>query len=408
VYHKGCRRLKITFLLTQSLESPSGLGRYWPLAKEIVRLGHQVTILALHHDFNALTQRRFIRDGVTVNYVGQMHVLKVGDSKSYFGSRRLVGIATAAAWELTRAALAVSTDIYHLGKPHPMNGAAIFLPHFLRRKQVYLDCDDFEAGTNRFTHGWQRLGVGLFEDYLPRLCAGITTNTHFMVGRLLDGGVPREKIFYVPNGVDRSRFSRIEASDVKDLRSRLQLADRQVVLYLGSLSLTNHPVDLLLEAFDIVKQAASHISLLLVGGGEDYERLRNRVNLGGMGDTVRFVGRVSSDEAPLYYALADVSVDPVRDDVAARSRCPLKIVESLAAGTPVITGDVGDRASLLSGGGGLLVPAGNAAALADSLLHTLADPATLNRLGVEALQAGKTHYWEVLVHDFMRVYNGTA
>ena len=400
--------MKITFLLTQSLESPSGLGRYWPLAKEIVRLGHEVTILALHHNFNALPKRRFIRDGVTIHYVGQMHVRKLGNTKTYFSSRRLVGIATVAAWELTRAALAISTDIYHLGKPHPMNGVAILLPRLLRGKPLYLDCDDFEAGTNRFAQGWQRLGVSLFEDYLPRLCVGITTNTHFMAERLMDRGFPGEKIFYVPNGVDGSRFSRIDASDVKDLRSRLQLADRQVVLYLGSLSLINHPVDLLLEAFGIVNQAASHITLLVVGGGEDYEKLRSQVNQGGMGDAVRFVGRVSPDEAPLYYALADVSVDPVRDDVAARSRCPLKIVESMASGTPVITGDVGDRASLLSRGGGLLVPAGNAMALADSLLHTLADPPTLNRLGAEASRAGQTYYWDVLVNDFMRVYNGAA
>ena len=31
--------MRIIFLLTQDLESPSGLGRYWPLAKELARLG---------------------------------------------------------------------------------------------------------------------------------------------------------------------------------------------------------------------------------------------------------------------------------------------------------------------------------------------------------------------------------
>jgi len=32
--------MKITFLLTQSLEDSSGLGRYFPLTKELARLGH--------------------------------------------------------------------------------------------------------------------------------------------------------------------------------------------------------------------------------------------------------------------------------------------------------------------------------------------------------------------------------
>ena len=41
--------MKITFLLTQSLEDPSGLGRYFPLAKELARPGNEVNILAIGH-----------------------------------------------------------------------------------------------------------------------------------------------------------------------------------------------------------------------------------------------------------------------------------------------------------------------------------------------------------------------
>jgi hypothetical protein len=46
---------KITFLLTQDLESPSGLGRYWPMARYLAALGHQVKIGALHSNFNSLS-----------------------------------------------------------------------------------------------------------------------------------------------------------------------------------------------------------------------------------------------------------------------------------------------------------------------------------------------------------------
>ena len=82
--------MRIAFLLAQSLETPSGLGRYWPLAKELTRLGHQVTILALHHNRSELGQARFVREGVTVHYVGQMHVRRVGARKLYFGPFRLI------------------------------------------------------------------------------------------------------------------------------------------------------------------------------------------------------------------------------------------------------------------------------------------------------------------------------
>jgi hypothetical protein len=64
------------FLLTQDLECPSGLGRYWPWAKALAKIGHPVEIAALHSDYSALGLKEFEQEGVRVRYVGQMHVLK--------------------------------------------------------------------------------------------------------------------------------------------------------------------------------------------------------------------------------------------------------------------------------------------------------------------------------------------
>lgn len=403
--------MRITFLLTQSLESPSGLGRYWPLSKELARLGHKVTILALHHDFRALKhqEQEFVRDGVRVHYVGQMHVRKLGNIKYYFGSTRLVWIATIATWQLMKAALQIPTDVYHLGKPHPMNGLAILLPHLLKGKPIYLDYDDYEAVSNRFSSDWQRKIVAFFEDGLPRLAAGITVNTHFTAERLKRLGYPADRIVYVPNGVDRDRFSAVCSADAAALRQHLGLANRKVILYLGSLSLVSHPLDLLIEAFAIVRQAEPETVLLLVGGGEDYSALLRRVDDLGLNDNVRFMGWVPPDRVPIYYFLSDVSVDPVHNDLIARARFPLKIVESLASGTPVVTGDVGDRRELLEEGRlGILVPPGSAQALADGLLSVLQDSNLRAYITQAVLSRRKQWYWDHLVYDFIQVYEETA
>jgi len=397
--------LRITFLLTQSLESPSGLGRYWPLSKELVRLGHEVVILALHHDFRTLAQRRFTKDGVRVHYVGQMHVLKRGSSKFYFSPIHLVWVATLATWRLMRAALQTPTDVYHLGKPHPMNGLAVLLPHLLRDKSVYLDCDDYEAASNRFGGGWQRRVVAFFEDRLPTIAAGITVNTHFTAERLRGLGYPAERIVYVPNGVDLDRFSGVSDADVEALRQRLGLADWKVVLYVGSLSLTSHAVDLLLEAFAIVQRVKPRAALLLVGGGQDYKALQFQADALGLGERVHFVGWVPPDQVPLYYFLADLSVDPVRDDLVAEARFPLKIVESLAAGIPVVTGEVGGRREILGDGkAGVLVKPGDSQTLAAGILRVLQNPdaAISMRRAAESLQG--RYYWNVLAPRFARVY----
>lgn len=397
--------MRIAFLLTQSLESPSGLGRYWPLAKELVRLGHEVTILALHHDFRALERRRFVRDGVKVYYVGQMHVLKRENVKFYFSPLRLIWTAVFATWHLMVAALRVPSDVYHLGKPHPMNGLAVLLPSRSKCCQVYLDCDDYESASNRFHQAWQKRVTSFFEDRLPAIAKGITVNTHFIAERLKGLGYPAERIVCVPNGVDRERFSSVDDMSLEDLRQRIGLEGQKIVTYVGSLSLVNHAVDLLLEAFAIVIQSEPRAVLVLVGGGEDYETLKHQANVLGLARNVRFVGRVSPNEVPLFYRLGDVSVDPVRGDLAEAARFPLKLVESLAVGTPVITSDFGDRKLVIANGGGLLVAPGNPSSLAEGISAVLNNPSLRNRLSVEALTAREQYYWDRLVHRFVKVYS---
>jgi glycosyltransferase involved in cell wall biosynthesis len=270
-------------------------------------------------------------------------------------------------------------------------------------RRVYLDCDDYEAASNRFSGHWQRRIVAWFEDRLPRIAAGVTTNTRFLARRLKGLGVPSRRIVYVSNGIDRARFASLDAADVDGLRQRLALGGRRVVLYVGSMSLASHPVDLLLEAFGRVRQAVPEAVLLLVGGGEDYDKLRALAK--GLGDAVRFVGRVSPDQVPAFYSLAELSVDPVRDDWVARARSPLKLFESLAAGTPMVTGDVGDRRACLAGGrAGLLVTPGDASALADGIVHLLRHPHAAAGIQGAAASVRDQFYWDVLVHQFLQVY----
>ena len=397
--------MKITFLLTQSLESPSGLGRYWPLAKELARLGHSVNVLALHHDIGTIKHRCFIEDGVKIYYVGQMHVRKLGNYKLYFSPIQLLCISMLATLQLARAALRMQADIYHVCKPHPMNGLAGLVTKVVKRKNVFLDCDDYEAFSNRFAGHWQQQIIAWFENYLPNFAVGITTNTRFMVRRLESLGYPANRIIYVPNGVDQDRFSSINEAEVEVLRERLGLSTNKVVLYIGTMSLSNHAVDLLIEAFGIVHQAERIASLILVGGGEDYELLKSKVVSLGLGSCTLFVGKVPSNQAPLYYRLADVSVDPVHDDLVARARSPLKIVESLAAGVPIVTGNVGDRYELLGGGcAGKLVVPGDARALALGILEVIENPMTALEMVRSAKSLRTKYYWDVLVKDFIQVY----
>ncbi len=411
--------MKLLFLLTQSLDYPSGLGRYWPLAKELVRLGHQVQVAALHPALASTSARTFHHEGVVVRYVGPMHVRQVGHEREYYGPLGLGRAVMQGTWGLSWQALLGDADAIHICKPHPMNGLAGLLGRSLRGRRLYLDCDDFEAESNRYSSNqpgrwnWQKRVVAYWEDGLPRFAQGITVNTRFTQRRLERLGYPPGQIIYVPNGIDRERYANLDPARAMGLRAELGLADpvgdgavrANVILYVGSLSSPSHPLDLLLGAFAQVTAVHPQARLLIVGGGEDYATIQQQVQAMGLARRVIMTGRVDPQQIPDYYLLGDVSVDPVRDDPTARARSPLKLFESMATGTPVLTSAVGDRREHLGNGqAGLLVSPGSTEALAEGLLALMDNPDLCQAMGRRGQELAEQYFWDVQVHSFVRVY----
>ena len=122
-------------------------------------------------------------------------------------------------------------------------------------------------------------------------------------------------------------------------------------------------------------------------------------------DYVIFTGRISPEKIPDYISAATVSVDPVKDDLTAKARSPLKIMESLVLGTPVVTSDVGDRRSILIDGKyGLLVPPGNVQGLSDGLIQILGQPAMRSKMEKAANKSREQWLWNNLCEKFLSVY----
>lgn len=396
--------MKIAFVLPQSLDSPSGLGRFGPLARELADRGYIVTVFALHYDWPAVAPKRYNDRGVSVVYVGQMHVRKTGSRKLYFGPGRLLAVSLASTVRLAAALWRSDADVIQLCKPQPLNALAAQLGR--RGRPVFCDCDDHEAATNRFTGEWQRCVVRHFEDGVISYAQGLTVNTRFTFNRYVELGYPPQRIIYVPNGVERHRFER-PFENLAVLRRRWALDESTpVIAYVGTMSTLSHAVDLLLEAFAVVLRQRPEAKLLLVGGGEDFDTLIAMADKLRISQQTVFAGRQPPEEIPAILSLATVSVDPVRDDTIAAARSPLKVIESLAVGTPVVTGDVGDRREMLADGAtGILVRPGDSAALADGLLSVLNDPDRRTQMSLSARTSRECWYWDQLVEDFLHVYD---
>jgi len=397
--------MRIAFVLTQDLESPSGLGRYFPLARQLVRRGHQVHISAIHPDYQALQSRQLLLDGVEVSYVAPMHVRKQGSLKHYYGTPGLLAVTIRASWNLSVDVLRHGADIIHVGKPHPMNSVAGLVGRLRSPHGLCVDCDDYEAGSMHFSSDWQRRLVAEFERRLPKIARLVTVNTQYMRQKLLEWGVAENKIVYLPNGVDGERISWSDPRKIWELRQTLGLEGKRVVAYIGSMSLPSHPVDLLLKAFAVILKESPETKLLIVGGGGDYPAIIEMASQMGLGSSVVFTGRVAPQEVPAYYQLADVTVDPVYDNEAARGRSPLKLFESWASGIPFVTSRVGDRTALLeSSQAGMLADDCTADAYARAISEVLTSSSLAERLRTRGLVEVQQFTWEHLAGQLEQAY----
>ena len=334
-----------------------------------------------------------------------MHVIKCDNQKSYYRPHQLIGVVLRATLALSWAALRTPTDIVYIGKPHPMNGIAGFLSKYLRGSTIVVDCDDYEAGLGHFSGQWQRKIVELFEKCVPRMGQRVTTHTDFMRTNLIAWGVSPEKIVYLPNGVDPKRFTPPDPRRVEAECKRLDLTGKKVVAYIGSLSMPSHPVNLLVDAFAQLQQEIPETILLIVGGGEEMSNLQKQVTELGIESATRFLGHVQPEEISLYYALADVSSDPIHDDAGARGRTPLKLFESWICGVPFVTANVGERTSLMGDPpAGVLVTPGKSEAFAKGILAVISD----FKLAIKIITRGQTRvkdfYWMPLTEKLEDVF----
>ncbi len=201
-------------------------------------------------------------------------------------------------------------------------------------------------------------------------------------------GVPESKVKVVANGVNLSRFT--PRLPDQALRAKLGIpADAKVLGFVGIMR-PWHGIDLLLEAFaelgDKVagnRVAGSGLYLLLVGDSPIQQELDAMIQKLGIQKQVRITGRVSHADIPAYISLIDIALSPKATFYAS----PMKILEYMALGKPVVAPDMENiRDILVDGQDGRLFIPGSKTSLVSVLAEMIGDPDATAAMGVAARQ----------------------
>ena len=189
-------------------------------------------------------------------------------------------------------------------------------------------------------------------------------------------------------------------------RGRLGIGqDERVVLFVGRIEPFKGP-DLLLRSLASIPERRD-ARVLLVGGAEEersVEWLKGIAEGLGLSDRLDWRHAVPQSELPDYYAAATVCVVPSRHETFG-----LAALEAMACGAPVVASNVGGLRGLVADGEtGLLVPAGDASALASALSDLLGHPARARRMGAAGLERSRGYSWARTASDLLRVYEELA
>lgn len=147
------------------------------------------------------------------------------------------------------------------------------------------------------------------------------------------------------------------------------------ILFLANLQIRKGILTLV-DAFERVHAAAPQARLLIAGSGSAEALVRERVAASTAAAAVEFLGRVPREDIAATLSRADVYCLPSFGEPFGMSA-----LEAMAAGLPLVTTDAGGLRYLAPAAGALKVPPGDAAALADALLRTLADPQRRREMG---------------------------
>jgi len=226
-----------------------------------------------------------------------------------------------------------------------------------RRGMVAGDVDAFQ----RAAHGPRIALLRLARDVELRRAAHVFCPSEYLRGLTISWGVPEGRVSVLPNPYPPLP----ELPPRDELRAQLGM-DGPTLAFAGRLG-AQKSLDVAFAAVDAVEG----VSLLVAGDGGERERLEALA-----GPRVRFLGALPRRQVLELFRAADASLLS-----SSWENFPHTVVEALAVGTPVLATRVGGVAEVVHDGeNGLLVDAGDPAALAAAVRRFFADDALRERL----------------------------
>lgn len=200
---------------------------------------------------------------------------------------------------------------------------------------------------------------------------------------------PDTQIDIIYNGVDCAQFKPAPASDSTPEPARLISVCRLI---------GRKGVDDLIRALPAVKAGIGSVKLTIAGQGNLKESLMALAASEGVAQDISWLGVVDHDKLPDLYRQSDLFVLPSHFEGMSNA-----LLEAMASGLPVVVTATGGVDELIDGNG-LVVKAGNSAALGQAIIDILGNPDRCREFGLRSREIANNFSWENVAKQYLDTY----
>ncbi|OPX94110.1 MAG: Glycogen synthase [Syntrophorhabdus sp. PtaB.Bin027] len=201
-----------------------------------------------------------------------------------------------------------------------------------------------------------------------------------------------KEIYVIPNGIDLDKYSDVVINFEKE-------PGEKNILFVGSM----YPVkgvQYLIMAMKTVHDRMPMIRLILVGDGEESERLAALSIKLGIQEYVQFVGKVPHEKVLTFMQNADVFVLPSLSE-----GLPNVLLEAMACGLPIVATNVGGIPDIITNGvNGFLVGVKDTEDIANKILILLQDDLARKKISDNNKQIVKKYTWNNVIVELEKIY----
>ncbi len=239
-----------------------------------------------------------------------------------------------------------------------------------------------------------------------RQARSVLAISRFTRDRIVEFGVPTEKVHLCALGVDLDQFQPERTEGVA--REKLGFSGEGPILLTVGRLVSRKRHKLVVQAVRSLRERWPGIQYWVVGRGPEEESLRNLARREGLQEHVRFWGKTGEEALSLFYQACDVFVLPAVQEGPSVEGLGLVLQEAAACAKPTLGADSGGvPEALLPGRTGVVVPPDHPEALTEALAELLEDPGRRVEMGRAGLDwVRRERNWRACVHGILSVLEG--